>query len=45
LGEEAADLYATLGAAWDLGRTRDRLAEYGIALDAPSGTGIAPTDT
>jgi hypothetical protein len=36
IGEEAAGLYATLGAAWDRGRTRDRLAEYGIALEAGS---------
>jgi hypothetical protein len=29
---EALDLFSTLGAAWDIGRARRRLARYGIAL-------------
>jgi len=32
-GAEAIELYAGLGAAWDLHRLRHRLAEYGIDPD------------
>ncbi|MFG1918551.1 BTAD domain-containing putative transcriptional regulator [Micromonospora sp. NPDC048898] len=46
VGTEAANLYATFGARWDLRRTHRHLGEYGVALDPdrlPEGEGVQRT--